>query len=988
LAGAALAGTPIYEPLLRTESVHFIYITQKSLAHLLPELIRDCEDAQALLAPAFRLAPPRKTVVLFLDHVDASNGSATVYPRSVIRLLAVAPFPKSTLYEPGPWRRRMVIHEYAHILTLEARPGWNRVLSGLFGRVLPGSGDPVSLLLTAFTAPPCAYGPDWFVEGVATWAETEYTAGGRGRNSYSDMVLRLAALEDRTPEPSQWSLAYPAWPYGRTPYLYGMRAMQTAQAGAGDDRAIPGDLADSGARAWPYLFGDRAVPVIGRSLRTLAGEVKAREAMFQVRRAEVLRATSLTETPRLTPPGLEVESPVFSTDGRTVYMIGHREGERDAIRAFDLDRGTIRALTAARVEYGTGSRLAAPTQDGRLLYTRLDVVGRDRLWNHLLTLDLADESTTSLTSLGRYHYPAARADGLRLVAVSFMQGVQRLVEMPLAGAGARESERLLVLAEPGQVLLDPAYSPDGRWLVYVASGPDGSALHRIDLTTGRNIRLFAWPGVVAGPVVHPSGREVVFAADANGVYNLYRLDLARPGEPTPLTHVLGGLFEPAFSPDGARLAAVAYDAQGPYLTVLDYAGLIRNPPGRPLPVIRPDWNVLPATRSALESFDHKASEPAPAAFPYRSWREVGLDYWTPWLTYGDYDVEGGLAASFSDPAERQSLAMMVGAESRFQTLEGSATYRYGGWYAIPELFGSVRPRAYPGLVMDAKDRRADYREQAGTLGAAVTIPWLTVDRSLALTLGYRYSDVRELTDSGRPAGGGLAAAAPYEGGEGAVFAGAAWDTTTTFRESCSREDGRLVRLTVERGAAWLGGNLDRTRGRGTWREYVSLPWARNHVLKMTLDGGSGWGDDTAQGSFGLGGFGDTVDTGQPGVDRRVALRGYPENEQVGDQAFKAGAAYRFPIWRINRAAHNASPLVFHQVFGEVFYEGGRTWNGNSDQGGDRSWIQAAGLEANADVNLARWVRIAPGVGAAYAFDRDDGSSRVRTYISLKATADF
>jgi len=72
----------------------------------------------------------------------------------------------------------------------------------------------------------------------------------------------------------------------------------------------------------------------------------------------------------------------------------------------------------------------------------------------------------------------------------------------------------------------------------------------------------------------------------------------------------------------------------------------------------------------------------------------------------------------------------------------------------------------------------------------------------------------------------------------------------------------------------------------------------------------------------------------------------------------------------------------------VFYEGGRTWNGNSDQGGDRSWIQAAGLEANADVNLARWVRIAPGVGAAYAFDRDDGSSRVRTYISLKATADF
>ena len=48
---------PVYEDLRRTESAHFIYIYQVSLASQVPALISICEEACDLLTPALRWTP-------------------------------------------------------------------------------------------------------------------------------------------------------------------------------------------------------------------------------------------------------------------------------------------------------------------------------------------------------------------------------------------------------------------------------------------------------------------------------------------------------------------------------------------------------------------------------------------------------------------------------------------------------------------------------------------------------------------------------------------------------------------------------------------------------------------------------------------------------------------------------------------------------------------------------------------------------------------
>ncbi|MFH1970046.1 MAG: hypothetical protein ABIJ53_06975 [Verrucomicrobiota bacterium] len=81
---------PVYENLRRTESAHFIYIYQVSLAPQVPALIRLCEGAYDLLTPALHWTPHGKTIILYADAMDEHNGAAWVHPRPTILLYAAS----------------------------------------------------------------------------------------------------------------------------------------------------------------------------------------------------------------------------------------------------------------------------------------------------------------------------------------------------------------------------------------------------------------------------------------------------------------------------------------------------------------------------------------------------------------------------------------------------------------------------------------------------------------------------------------------------------------------------------------------------------------------------------------------------------------------------------------------------------------------------------------------------------------------------------
>lgn len=101
--------------------------------------------------------------------------------------------------------------------------------------------------------------------------------------------------------------------------------------------------------------------------------------------------------------------------------------------------------------------------------------------------------------------------------------------------------------------LDPAWSPDGRWIVYehavgastvlMAIRPDGSDPHVV----------VDWAGRARYPAFDPSGRSLVFASDVSGHFQLYVMP-ADGGPARRLTSDAGDDTHASWSPDGRWIA--------------------------------------------------------------------------------------------------------------------------------------------------------------------------------------------------------------------------------------------------------------------------------------------------------------------------------------------------------------------------------------------------------------------------------------------------
>ena len=993
---------PINEKVLRTESAHFVYVYQQSLQPLIPDLIRSCEDAYALLTPVFNWEPRTKTAILLQDGMDEHNGGATIIPRPIIVLYAAGSAPGSSIYEPGSYLRRTVFHEFTHILTMDAQYGVDAVLSATFGHVLPLAGDPLGFILTLCSAPPGMLAPNWYLEGMSIWVETEFVGPGRGRNSLADMIMRMPVADNRLLSPAKWDLHLPEWPYGEAAYLYGMRTIEYAHEQYGakpPERNVPGEMAQSVSRSFLFFFDRRSRQATGESFHTLAAKALEREKQRQAPRIQALKAVPLTQLDRLTPDRLQVRSPRFTADGKAVIFSGGGEAERDTLFRYDLATRGLTKLSAARTQSGV-TRLAASGDRQSIYFTRLNVRDRDLMWSELMEYRPESDSVRPVTPAGRYRFPAISPDGKKLAAVRDAAARPSLIEVPLDQAGETGQERVLVTAPARGTLIDPVYTPDGKAVIYVMADDKTSQLRCVDLATRQDNLLLEWSSLIAAPAIHPSGRSLVFSSDRNGVYNLYRMDLAPGAKPEPVTHALGGMFSPDFAPDGTRLAAVAYDSRGYYLVVLDAQAI---KPLAALPVLAPTWKSLAMNQQKVAQVGKLPVEQPRDVETYRSLTAIRPDFWSPWLTAYGSDVAGGLVTSFSDPARYQSLTLLGGAEGEYGTPLGALIYQYSGLYPVFSVFGSYGPRFYPDLVTDSSGGYYNYGEEMGAAGAMITIPWDKFDRSLSLSLGYQYQDrkaIEEAADDYR--GRTLLTTNLFEGVEGSVFGRLDFFNATAFGRSHSVEQGRAIALVAEHTATELGGDLTSTRLLGQWNEYLPSPLGANHVLKLEALCGTGSGDETAQGFYGLGGYGDIVGGASPGVPRTIGLRGYDANTEVGRDIAKAGASYRFPILRAYRGMTSTMPIYLQQLFGEVFYEGGRAWSDTPSTTSSDKWLNAAGLELNFSTTLLRFLEVAPGLGAAYAFDReprrrpasdsDDTSeeddSKLLIYITIKGSINF
>lgn len=189
---------------------------------------------------------------------------------------------------------------------------------------------------------------------------------------------------------------------------------------------------------------------------------------------------------------------------------------------------------------GAGPTDPAPSPDGR----SVALAARGWLW----LLDLETGEARRLTrGAGIDSRPAWSPDGRRIVFVRDSTRDTSLIQVDVA-SGAET-----VLVDTPAIDLDPAYSRDGRSLFYASAESGDFDLWRLDLATGARTRLTEDRGIELRPLPLNSGAEVVYVAKGQGSDRLTVLNLPDGQRRVLAEHPIASQMRPALHPDGKTL---------------------------------------------------------------------------------------------------------------------------------------------------------------------------------------------------------------------------------------------------------------------------------------------------------------------------------------------------------------------------------------------------------------------------------------------------
>jgi Tol biopolymer transport system component len=261
--------------------------------------------------------------------------------------------------------------------------------------------------------------------------------------------------------------------------------------------------------------------------------------------------------------------PVWSPDGRKIAFVRHHEGS-DGIWVMNADgsgqrrlvrRGDLPAWSpdGRKIVFSSGAQgifvMNADGSDHRRLAPRLAAGRGSFVWSpDWRKLAILSDAGRGDFNFGLY---MVNADG---------SGLRSLAQGLLAGR------------RPGRGASQPAWSPDGRKIAFVADRDGGDDVFVVNVDGSGLRKLTRSPADDGAPVWSPDGRKIAFVSNRSGTYGVYVMKIDGSGQRALAARTVAyrGLFfngrmarlaaaevAPAWSPDGRKIAFVS-DRDGTY----------------------------------------------------------------------------------------------------------------------------------------------------------------------------------------------------------------------------------------------------------------------------------------------------------------------------------------------------------------------------------------------------------------------------------------
>lgn len=900
------------------ESAHFLVLFSKGNETVAERAVAIAEEAHRRLVPELRWEPQEKTRLVLADVSDAANGMATPFPFNRIVVYLSPPLEEPfAITDSEEWLRLVITHEYAHILHLDNVQEGPADLRRLFGRLYF----------------PNLFEPNWLIEGLATYEETKLTRGGRGRSSYTEMLLRTATLEGRFPSLAQAGTAPDSWPAGELPYLFGVKFYQHLVEKYGPD--LPGKYSRRYAgRSFPFLVDSTAKATFAstfpREWRLWQEEL---QRTYQSQN-EALTAAGLTPVTPLTATGDHNLFPALSPDGKRLAYTSRTADRVSSLLLADADGQHSRPLLRRAVAPGNAA-LAWLADGSGLVYAKIEADRFDNLFSDLYRLDLASNTEQRLTTGLRAGSPDLAPLSGEIVFTAGAAAANRLAVVTADGSNLR----YLSPPDTPRLFATPRWSPDGQRIAVSVKETDGRFVIQI-LDRGGNVldTLPDFGAINASPAWSGDGATLFFTSDRSGIYNIHAYQPASRNL-FQVTNRLGGAFTPQPTPDGQGLLLADYSSAG-----FDLARIALHPES---------WQpvVIETTQPAASTLTESAP-PAPAAVStpistsapasvYVPWNDLRPHYWLPWFGADEAGAQLGLISSGSDAIDRHSWTATATWGTASHHPAYSLLYRYDGFLPTVQLLADDQSVPYATFFRAPGAKEETYWERRRNLGLDLILPSDGLWSRHFLIPGLRYERFSGATDL--PAG----LTPPEEGKLVGVRLAYQFNNSVRPGKAISAEDGRSLGLASDHNRRSFGGDFDLSRYTLDWHEFINLPWSDHHILATRLFGGIAQGDLLERRAFQLGGdsLGDLL---QELDDQNLALRGYPRNLLRGQRAVLASAEYRFPLRNLETGSGNG-PIFFRRLHGALFGEGGEAF----DHGGVKAQElrTAAGAEVRCDLQL-------------------------------------